>query len=241
VTIGCQFCGFQVNPERVPRDDHGPHWRFDPGWGACEETLTDLHGWLRERERSEGECKLRFHLHYTYRSGYTTEDHPQEVEVRSWRMFGRDGKRLDGSLQEVRYYVLPLPPPPPCPVQPGERILRPLRYGKQPGSYVADEPEFEQRDGTYSFRLEPVLSNASHLPPESREGCLVLPRDPKALVAAYGKVKRGLVCLCRQPIPEDWIAFEVVGVAKSQKAAFVKPVRGNTAELLAAYLIPDGE
>ena len=239
--IGCQFCGFEVNPERVPRDDDGPHWKFDPGWGACEEAITDLRGWLREVERHEGDVTLRFNGHYRFPLSYTMDGRPQEAEVRSWDLLGSGGPARIGSLQEVRYYVLPLPPPPPCPVQPGERILRPLRYGKQPGSYVADEPEFEQRDGTYSFRLESVLSNASHLPPELRAGCLVLPRDPKALVAAYGKVKRGLVCLCRQPIPEDWIAFEVVGVAKSQKAAFVKPVRGNTTELLAAYQVSDGE
>lgn len=228
------FYDYHPTPGRTPAEDGRHYWSFNDGAFDDDDHIDDLHGWLREVERREGDFKLRAYLHYCYPTARNVDGRRMEADVRVWNMVKTAGGII-GDLSETRYFVLPLPPPPPCPVQPGARILRPLRYGEARNKYVADEPEFEQRNGTYSFRLEPILSDAGLLSVQSRVGCLLSPRDPQAQVAAYGRVRHGLVCICREEIPTDWIAFEVVGVAKSQKAAFVKPVRGTTDELLAMY------
>lgn len=52
---------------------------------------------------------------------------------------------------------------------------------------------------------------------------------------AVGTNDRGLVCFCRDEIPEDWTYFEVTKVADNKKSAFVKPVVGPEDELLEQY------
>lgn len=45
----------------------------------------------------------------------------------------------------------------------------------------------------------------------------------------------GVVCFCKEEIPYNWIYFEVIGVSKSGKALFVKPVTGTFTDLLEYY------
>lgn len=44
---------------------------------------------------------------------------------------------------------------------------------------------------------------------------------------------KGLICFCRQPIPDDWTYFEVIHAGKNH--VVVKPVVGDKEELLAMY------
>jgi hypothetical protein len=53
---------------------------------------------------------------------------------------------------------------------------------------------------------------------------------------ALNSDKRGIVCFFDGPtIPEGWTEWEVVGLARSGKAAFVKPIMGKPEELLSQF------
>lgn len=169
---------------------------------------------------------------------------PQRRGYTEWR---HTNQNVQVDLVETVEYAPVPPPPPPPPFKVGERIWRPVLRQRLPDGTVkllVDEPEFDQRDGSWRFRACPVIDTAGGAKTVNRERdeiAYYLPSaatDPEHTWVA-SLTRFGLVCFSRQPVPESWTYFEVVGLAKSHRAAFVTPVAGSMEELLAQYRIQE--
>lgn len=123
----------------------------------------------------------------------------------------------------------------------GDRIWRPVMAtvrGQYPkacfdfSKLVADEPEFQPgKNGGLIFRAtdlpECVYGEKRLLYPAFAGGW--------DWIAIPGAGKYGMVAICHRPVPDEWIYFEIVGLANSGKCVFVEPRIGSQRELLAVY------
>lgn len=182
--------------------------------------------------------------HPTRRTRYWTVGvtPPRRQNYHDWK---QENTQVAVDLIEVVEYAPVPPPPPPPPFKIGERIWRPVLRQRLPDGTVkllVDEPEFDQRDGSWRFRACPVIDTAGGAKTVNRERDEIAYYLPSAAADlehtwVVSLTRFGLVCFSRQPVPENWTYFEVVGLAKSHRAAFVKPVAGDMQELLAQYKV----
>ena len=238
-----------------------PHYQYDAHeetwFGADHDRFHDigdgvqLRAWLAARRTDLGPQFLRSYGVWYQRDAYGNPTRrtrywtvggtpPRRLYYHDWK---QENAQVRVDLIEIVEYAPVPPPPPPPPFKIGERIWRPvLRQTLQDGTVklLVDEPEFTQRDGSWSFRACPVSDTAggTKIVDRARDDVAyylssVAPDPEHTWVASLTRF--GLVCFSRQPVPENWTYFEVVGLAKNHRAAFVKPVAGDLQELLAQY------
>lgn len=109
----------------------------------------------------------------------------------------------------------------------GSLILRPVSR-KQDGSTEFIDIDFAPTDTGYKvFKASRYVGNPI---------CYYT----RKWIATKPTINKSLVCFCAQDIPDDWIAFEVVGFSKKKRSCFVKPVKGTMKDLLQHFTFEEG-
>ncbi len=59
-------------------------------------------------------------------------------------------------------------------------------------------------------------------------------------IATKPSISKSFVCFCATEIPDNWIGFKVIGMAKNKRSCFVEPIAGSIEDLLKYYSFDDG-